>query len=53
MTAIARPASITKQTFLDLSARGVTVKAMELSEISDALVEIPVEMDVVLECMTA
>lgn len=53
MTALARPTSVTNQAFVDLSKSGATVKAVDLSDVSDALIETLVGMDVVVECMTA
>jgi uncharacterized protein YbjT (DUF2867 family) len=47
-----RPASVRKQAVLTYAQRGVTLKTVELSEVTDALVQALIGLDVVICCLT-
>ncbi|OTA94710.1 hypothetical protein M434DRAFT_253549 [Hypoxylon sp. CO27-5] len=52
VTALARPVSVGKPEYVNIAARGVIVKPVELGGSSDAIVEVLTGMDVVISCMT-
>ncbi|KAH8886018.1 NAD(P)-binding protein [Thozetella sp. PMI_491] len=52
VTALARPASLEKSQYIEFAKRGAIVKAIELQEPSDPLVQALIGIDVVISCMT-
>jgi hypothetical protein len=52
ITALVRAASVDKPVVVEYSRRGVNVKTVDLSTVSDDLVEALIGMDVVIDCMT-
>ncbi|KAH8704636.1 hypothetical protein GQ44DRAFT_716493 [Phaeosphaeriaceae sp. PMI808] len=52
VSALVRPASVGKQAVVDYAQRGVIVKTVDLSEVTDAVVQALVGFDVVICCLT-